>query len=90
MVNHASDNPVEVAQHPHQTQFFDFHFCETQRLTRSLYFQRQKQSLFCILHYRLNLELLTTTTKSLPVFLGSVLTSGFYTCVRCRKALRLR
>ncbi|MDJ0539695.1 MAG: hypothetical protein PX481_13605, partial [Microcystis sp. M53603_WE2] len=47
-----------VAQHPYKTQILDFHSCKTQWATRSLYFEGQKRNQFCILHYRLNLELL--------------------------------
>ncbi|WP_164516949.1 hypothetical protein [Microcystis viridis] len=50
---------MEVAQHPYKTQILDFHSCKTQWATRSLYFEGQKRNQFCILHYRLNLELLT-------------------------------
>ncbi|WP_211571714.1 hypothetical protein, partial [Microcystis aeruginosa] len=39
----------------------DFHSCKTQWATRSLYFEGQKRNQFCILHYRLNLELLVET-----------------------------
>ncbi|MCZ8364681.1 MAG: hypothetical protein O9338_18560, partial [Microcystis sp. LE19-251.1A] len=46
------------AQHPYKTQILDFHSCKTQWATRSLYFEGQKRNQFCILHYRLNLELL--------------------------------
>ncbi|WP_164516956.1 hypothetical protein [Microcystis viridis] len=49
---------MEVAQHPYKTQILDFHSCKTQWATRSLYFEGQKRNQFCILHYRLNLELL--------------------------------
>ncbi|MCZ8028307.1 MAG: hypothetical protein O9332_23715, partial [Microcystis sp. LE19-10.1B] len=48
------------AQHPYKTQILDFHSCKTQWATRSLYFEGQKRNQFCILHYRLNLELLAT------------------------------
>ncbi|MDJ0562862.1 MAG: hypothetical protein PX640_02715, partial [Microcystis sp. M49629_WE12] len=50
------------AQHPYKTQILDFHSCKTQWATRSLYFEGQKRNQFCILHYRLNLELLTMLT----------------------------
>ncbi|BBH39815.1 hypothetical protein myaer102_23590 [Microcystis viridis NIES-102] len=52
---------MEVAQHPYKTQILDFHSCKTQWATRSLYFEGQKRNQFCILHYRLNLELLQKT-----------------------------
>ncbi|MCZ8025382.1 MAG: hypothetical protein O9332_08005, partial [Microcystis sp. LE19-10.1B] len=55
------------AQHPYKTQILDFHSCKTQWATRSLYFEGQKRNQFCILHYRLNLELLKYYLKnSLP------------------------
>ncbi|MCZ8026770.1 MAG: hypothetical protein O9332_15490, partial [Microcystis sp. LE19-10.1B] len=52
------------AQHPYKTQILDFHSCKTQWATRSLYFEGQKRNQFCILHYRLNLELLFFCNKT--------------------------
>ncbi|MDJ0605191.1 hypothetical protein, partial [Microcystis sp. M53602_WE12] len=54
------------AQHPYKTQILDFHSCKTQWATRSLYFEGQKRNQFCILHYRLNLELLNGSPRKGP------------------------